>query len=104
MRREPTPPRPGAGTRGPPLSFHVIVSFSVFTLDTLCSVITRQPSSTVPVSLESAPYLAALVAISCTIIDSTTASRGDSGTLGPVILMRLRSEERRVGKEGRSRW
>ena len=43
---------------------------------------TSQSSATRPLSLESAPYFAALVAISCTIIDSTTASRGDSGTLG----------------------
>ena len=49
---------------------------------------TSQSSATVPVSFDSAPYLAALVAISCTIIDSTTASRGDSGTFGPNIRTR----------------
>src|SRR3569833_1580592 len=47
-----------------------------------------QSTVTVPVSFDSAPYLAALVAISCTIIDSTTASRGDNGTFGPLIRMR----------------
>ena len=45
-------------------------------------------SLTEPVSFDSAPYFAALVAISCTIIDRITASRGDTGTFGPDIRSR----------------
>src|SRR5258705_3667781 len=48
-------------------------------------MMTSQSSATVPLSFDSAPYFAALVAISCTIIDSTTATRGDNGTCGPII-------------------
>ena len=47
-----------------------------------------QCTFTSPLPSESAPYFAALVAISCTIIDSTTASRGDSGACGPDIRTR----------------
>src|ERR1700730_6979322 len=83
IRREPKPRCTGAVTCGPPASVQINRNFLV-----AFSVITSQSTVTVPLSFDSAPYLAALVAISCTIIDRMTATRGDSGTCGPNIFIR----------------
>ena len=82
ISRDPKPRCTGTTTGGPPVSVQIKRSFG------LNSWMTSQSIAMMPVSFDSAPYLAALVAISWMIIDSTTASRGDSGTEGPNILMR----------------
>src|SRR6476659_6661293 len=74
ISREPKPRCTGVVTCWPPASVQISRSLR----PSLPSKIS-QSTATVPVSFDSAPYLAALVAISCTIIASTTASRGDSG-------------------------
>src|SRR6516164_1342026 len=79
----PKPRRVGAATGGPPLSCHL--NFSSLPLPSMWIV---HDAPTFPPALDNAPYLAALVASSCSASEKLCASLGPSTTLLPSMMAR----------------
>src|SRR5260370_16073900 len=77
----PKPVRAGAAVGGPPAS---IQSRS------RASPLVRQVTASVPASVDSAPYLAALVASSCSAKATACAVAGSRTTAGPLAITRRR--------------
>ncbi len=82
----PKPCRVGGLTVGPPLSVHRTTSRRPGGAETTCHAI-----STMPVALDRLPYLAALVASSCSASASETDSRVGNETCGPWLRTRRRT-------------
>ena len=77
----PKPSRAGSAVGGPPVSIQSSIRASSPVVQLTVSV---------PVSVDSAPYLAALVASSCSASATACAVAGSSTTAGPSVITRWR--------------